>query len=45
MRLNKNLAILLSGQLVSQLGDKFYLLALSFWVLEATQSEIGRAHV
>ncbi|MCG8337940.1 MAG: MFS transporter [Proteobacteria bacterium] len=38
MRLNKNLAILLSGQLVSQLGDKFYLLALSFWVLEATQS-------
>lgn len=38
MKLNKNLAILLSGQLVSQLGDKFYLLALSFWVLEATQS-------
>ncbi len=38
MKLNKNLAILLSGQLVSQLGDKFYLLALSFWVLEATNS-------
>ncbi|MBT3225553.1 MAG: MFS transporter [Deltaproteobacteria bacterium] len=38
MRLNKNLTILLSGQLVSQIGDKFYLLALSYWVLESTKS-------
>jgi MFS family permease len=35
---NKNLVLLLSGQLVSQVGDKFYLLALSFWVLKATGS-------
>lgn len=38
MKLNKNLAILLSGQLISQIGDKFYLLALSYWVLESTGS-------
>ncbi len=38
MKLNKNLSILLSGQLISQVGDKFYLLALSYWVLESTQS-------
>lgn len=35
---NKNLLILLFGQLVSQIGDKFYMLALSFWVLEVTNS-------
>lgn len=35
---NKNLTLLLSGQLVSQVGDKFYLLALSFWVLKTTGS-------
>ena len=35
---NKNLILLLSGQLVSQTGDKFYMLALSFMVLEATGS-------
>jgi MFS family permease len=35
---NRNLALLLSGQFVSQVGDKFYLLALSFWVLKTTQS-------
>lgn len=34
----KNLFILLSGQLVSQIGDKFYMLALSFWVLDITGS-------
>ncbi len=37
-KLNKNLAILLSGQLISQIGDKFYLLALSYWILEKTGS-------
>ena len=36
--LNRNMSILLSGQLVSQIGDKFYMLALSFWVLETTGS-------
>jgi MFS family permease len=36
--INKNLTLLLSGQLVSQVGDKFYLLALSFWVLNTTGS-------
>lgn len=35
---NKNLNLLLSGQLVSQTGDKFYMLALSFMVLETTGS-------
>ncbi len=38
MKINKNLSILLSGQLVSQVGDKFYMLALSYWVLETTGS-------
>jgi MFS family permease len=35
---NKNLNLLLWGQLVSQTGDKFYMLALSFMVLETTGS-------
>jgi MFS transporter, DHA3 family, macrolide efflux protein len=35
---NKNLIILLLGQLVSQIGDKFYMLALSFWILDVTNS-------
>lgn len=35
---NKNLNLLLAGQLVSQTGDKFYMLALSFMVLETTGS-------
>ena len=35
---NFNLNLLLSGQLVSQTGDKFYMLALSFMVLETTGS-------
>ncbi len=38
MKVNRNLTILLSGQLVSQVGDKFYLLALSYWVLDTTKS-------
>ena len=36
--INRNLALLLSGQLVSQVGDKFYLLALSYFVLKSTGS-------
>ncbi len=35
---NRNLNFLLFGQLVSQTGDKFYMLALSFMVLETTGS-------
>jgi DHA3 family macrolide efflux protein-like MFS transporter len=35
---NRDLALLLSGQFVSQIGDKFYALALAFWVLRATGS-------
>jgi DHA3 family macrolide efflux protein-like MFS transporter len=34
----KNLNLLLAGQLVSQIGDKFYMLALSLWVLKVTGS-------
>lgn len=37
---NRNFLIILSGQLVSQIGDKFHLLALSYWVLETTQSAL-----
>ena len=36
--LNKNLSLLLGGQLASQVGDKFHMLALSFWVLKTTGS-------
>jgi len=36
--MNKNLALLLSGQFVSQIGDKFYMLALAIWVLQTTKS-------
>ena len=36
--INKNLTILLSGQLVSQIGDKFYAIAIAFWVLDTTGS-------
>ena len=35
---NANLYLLLSGQFASQLGDKFYALALSLWVLKTTNS-------
>lgn len=38
IELNRNLALLLSGQFVSQVGDKFYALALAFWVLQASHS-------
>lgn len=33
MFINKNFTLLLSGQLVSQVGDKFHTIALSLWVL------------
>lgn len=37
---NKNLNLLLAGQFVSQVGDKFYMLALSFMVLHTTGSTV-----
>lgn len=36
--LNRNLIYLLSGQFISQIGDKFYALSLAFWVMETTKS-------
>jgi MFS family permease len=36
--MNRNLGLLLSGQFVSQIGDKFYMLALAIWVLDTTKS-------
>lgn len=38
MEINKNLYLLLCGQLISQIGDKFYALALAYWVLQTTHS-------
>ncbi len=35
---NRNLGLLLSGQLVSQIGDKFHMLAVAFLVLKSTGS-------
>lgn len=36
--INKNYFLLWAGQLVSQLGDRFYAIALAWWVLERTDS-------
>jgi MFS transporter, DHA3 family, macrolide efflux protein len=36
--MNRNLGLLLAGQLVSQIGDKFHMLAVAFWVLKTTGS-------
>ena len=36
--MNKNLTLLLTGQLVSQIGDKFHMLAVAFLVLKTTGS-------
>lgn len=38
MIVNKNFTLLLAGQLVSQVGDKFHMIAVAFWVLETTGS-------
>jgi len=37
-KMGKDFGLLLSGQLVSQIGDKFYMLALALWVLKTTKS-------
>ena len=36
--INKNFSLLLCGKFISEIGDKFYALALAFWVLETTGS-------
>lgn len=36
--MNRNFRLLLSGQLVSQAGDKFHTIAVAFWILETTGS-------
>ena len=36
--MNRNLNLLLSGQLVSQVGDKFHMLAVAFLVLKTSGS-------
>ncbi|WDP87751.1 MAG: MFS transporter [Desulfobacter sp.] len=36
--MNKNFKLLLAGQMASQVGDKFHMIALAFWVLETTGS-------
>jgi len=36
--MNRNFKLLLGGQLVSQVGDKFHMIALAFWVLDTTGS-------
>lgn len=36
--MNRNLFLLLCGQFVSQIGDKFYAIAVAYWVLQATHA-------
>ena len=36
--INKNFTLLWSGQIVSQLGDKLYAIALAWWILQKTNS-------
>lgn len=36
--INKDFSLLLGGQAVSQIGDKFHMIAISLWVLESTGS-------
>lgn len=36
--MNRNFKLLLGGQLVSQVGDKFHMIALALWVLDTTGS-------
>ena len=38
--INRNFSYLLAGQFVSQIGDKFHMIALSFWVLKTTGSPL-----
>jgi MFS family permease len=38
MLINRNFSLLWAGQIVSQIGDKFYAIALAWWILEKTNS-------
>lgn len=38
--LNKNFFLLWTGQMVSQVGDKFYGIALAWWILQQTNSPV-----
>lgn len=38
--LNKNFFLLWTGQMVSQIGDKFYGIALAWWILQKTNSPV-----
>jgi MFS family permease len=38
--LNKNFFLLWTGQMISQIGDKFYAIALAWWILQKTNSSI-----
>ena len=38
MFINKNFFLLWSGKLVSEIGDRFYALALAWWILQKTNS-------
>jgi MFS family permease len=37
-KLDRNLSLLFGGQFISRIGDRFYALALAFWVLRSTGS-------
>lgn len=43
--INRNLLYLLSGQFISQIGDRFYALALALWVMETTKSAAAMGSV
>ncbi len=43
--INKNFTLLLAGQFVSQIGDKFHMIALALWVLKTTGSSSKMAAV
>ncbi len=39
--INRNFLLLWTGQLISQLGDKFYMIALAWWILQKTHSPLS----
>lgn len=43
--INRNFFYLLAGQFISQIGDKFHMIALSFWVLKTTGSPLKMGSV
>ena len=45
MMINRNFFYLITGQFVSQIGDKFHIIAISFWVLETNRNTWDRDRV